>query len=238
MPAKSHGRQSCPSNYLLCFLQIITQINSAVRGETTGHILVGMNSSIRLDKRDLILAKGAEVMTRRGYHGAGVQEIVQAAGVPKGSFYHYFASKEYFALQALQHVYQPRLARYAEALSNPALSPRERILGYYAELVEHFARQERLEYHCFIGSLSFEMADLSPTLGAQVDAILQTSADILQRCLQEAQAAGELAADEDCRNLAGFIANAWQGALTRLKVANNTRVLTDFIHRLQLLLQA
>jgi TetR/AcrR family transcriptional repressor of nem operon len=238
MPAKSHGRQSCPSNYLLCFLQIITQINSAGRGETTGHILAGMNSSIRLDKRDLILAKGAEVMTRRGYHGAGVQEIVQAAGVPKGSFYHYFASKEDFALQALQHVYQPRLARYAEALSNPALSPRERILGYYAELVEHFARQERLEYHCFIGSLSFEMADLSPTLGAQVDVILQTSADILQRCLQEAQAAGELAADEDCRNLAGFIANAWQGALTRLKVANNTRVLTDFIHRLQRLLQA
>lgn len=44
-----------------------------------------MNSSIRVDKRDLILAKGAEVMTRRGYHGAGVQEIVQAAGVPKGS---------------------------------------------------------------------------------------------------------------------------------------------------------
>ena len=89
-----------------------------------------MNSSIRLDKRDLILAKGAEVMTRRGYHGAGVQEIVQAAGVPKGSFYHYFASKEDFALQALQQVYQPRLARYAEALANPALSPRERILAY------------------------------------------------------------------------------------------------------------
>ncbi len=197
-----------------------------------------MNSSIRLDKRDLILAKGAEVMTRRGYHGAGVQEIVQAAGVPKGSFYHYFASKEDFALQALQQVYQPRLARYAEALSNAALSPRERILGYYSELVEHFARQERLEYHCFIGSLSFEMAELSPTLGAQVDAILQASADILQACLEQAQAAGELAADEDCRNLASFIANAWQGALTRLKVANNTRALTDFIHRLQLLLQA
>lgn len=238
MPAKSYGRQPCSGNYPLYFLLIITQINSAGRSETTGHILAGMNSSIRLDKRDLILAKGAEVMTRRGYHGAGVQEIVQAAGVPKGSFYHYFASKEDFALQALQQVYQPRLARYAEALNNSALSPRERILGYYAELVEHFARQERLEYHCFIGSLSFEMAELSPTLGAQVDAILQASADTLQSCLEQAQAAGELPAYEDCRNLASFIANAWQGALTRLKVANNTRALTDFIQRLQLLLQA
>lgn len=197
-----------------------------------------MTTSIRLDKRDLILAKGAEVMTRRGYHGAGVQEIVQAAGVPKGSFYHYFASKEDFALQALQQVYQPRLQRYAQALANPALSPRARILGYYAELVEHFARQEKLEYHCFIGSLSFEMAELSPALGAEVDAILQRSADILQRCLEQAQAAGELAADEDCGNLASFIANAWQGALTRLKVSSNPRVLNDFLQRLQRLLRA
>ena len=55
---------------------------------------------------------------------------------------------------------------------------------------------------------------------------------------KQAQAAGELPVHEDCRNLASFIANAWQGALTRLKVANNTRALTDFIHRLQLLLQA
>jgi TetR/AcrR family transcriptional repressor of nem operon len=197
-----------------------------------------MNANQRLDKRDLILAKGAEVMTRRGYHGAGVQEIVQAAGVPKGSFYHYFASKEEFALQALQQVYGPRLQRYAQALENPALSPRARIVGYYGELVEHFARQEKLEYHCFIGSLSFEMAELSPTLGAEIDAILQRSADILQACLEQAQAVGELAADEDCRSLASFITSAWQGALTRLKVANSTRALADFMQRLQLLLRA
>ena len=51
-------------------------------------------TSNRLDKRELILAKGSEVMTRRGYHGTGVLEIVQAARIPKGSFYHYFDSKE------------------------------------------------------------------------------------------------------------------------------------------------
>ncbi|WP_324731501.1 TetR/AcrR family transcriptional regulator [Pseudomonas paeninsulae] len=197
-----------------------------------------MNANQRLDKRDLILAKGAEVMTRRGYHGAGVQEIVQAAGVPKGSFYHYFASKEEFALQALQQVYGPRLQRYSQALANSALSPRARIVGYYSELVEHFAQQEKLEYHCFIGSLSFEMAELSPALGAEVDAILQRSADMLQACLQQAQGAGELAANEDCRSLASFITSAWQGALTRLKVANNTCALEDFMQRLQLLLRA
>lgn len=199
-------------------------------------MLAAMNS-IRLDKRDLILAKGTQVMTRAGYHGTGVQEIVQAAGIPKGSFYHYFASKEDFALQALDYLYSPRLERYAQALSNPAKSPCQRVLDYYGELVSHFTRHEKLEYHCFIGSLSFEMAELSPAIGAQVDAILQRSADILQACLEEAQRAGELPADEDCANLAGFIANAWQGVLTRLKVGAGARPLFDFMTRLQRLLR-
>ncbi|MNU05064.1 hypothetical protein D3C72_2497350 [compost metagenome] len=72
----------------------------------------------------------------------------------------------------------------------------------------------------------------------QVDAILQRSADILQTCLQQAQAVGELAADEDCLSLSSFVTSAWQGALTRLKVSNNTRALADFMQRLQLLLRA
>ncbi|MBF7730410.1 TetR/AcrR family transcriptional regulator [Pseudomonas sp. N040] len=197
-----------------------------------------MKTSIRLDKRELILAKGAQVMTRRGYHGTGVQEIVQAAGIPKGSFYHYFASKEDFALQALAFTYQPRLQRYAQALGNPAVSPRARILGYYGGLLQHFSQQERLEYHCFIGSLSFEMSELLPAIGEQVEAILQESALILQRCLEEAQRAGELSAGEDCANLAAFIANAWQGVLTRLKVGSQTEPVEAFVKRLERLLTA
>lgn len=200
-------------------------------------MLAAMNSTVRLDKRDLILAKGAQVMTRRGYHGTGVMEIVQAAGIPKGSFYHYFASKEDFALHALEFVYGPRLARYAEALGNTALSPRARILGYYRELLVHFARQEQSEYHCFIGSLSFEMSDVLPAIGTEVERIQQASVDILRDCLEQARAAGELAADEDCDNLATFIANAWQGVLARLKVGRRLQPLEAFIHRLELLLQ-
>ena len=197
-----------------------------------------MNISTRVDKRELILVKGAEVMTRRGYHGAGVQEIVQAAGVPKGSFYHYFASKEDFAVQALQQVYEPRLQRYAQALNNSALSPRARILSYYQELAEHFSQREGRQYDCFIGSLSFEMAQLAPALGAAMEAILQRSCGLLESCLREAQQAGELAGEEDCGNLASFISYAWQGALSRLKVANDGRALSEFMQRLPLLLRA
>ena len=200
-------------------------------------MLAAMNST-RLDKRDLILSKGSAVMIRRGYHGTGVLEIVQAAGIPKGSFYHYFASKEDFALQALAFIYRPRLERYAQALGNPALSPRARILCYYRDLLAHFVRQDSPQYHCFIGSLSFEMSEMLPAIGAEVEAIQQASVDILRQCLEQAQAAGELPAGEDCDNLAIFIANAWQGVLARLKVSRSLQPLEAFITRLERLLQA
>ena len=195
-----------------------------------------MNSRARIDKRELILAKGAQVMTRRGYHGTGVLEIVQAAGIPKGSFYHYFASKEDFALQALDHLYTPRLARYQTALTNPVLSPRARVLDYYAELVAHFARQESPEYHCFIGSLSFEMAELSQPIGSQVEAILLRSVEVLASCLEQARDAGEIDRDIDCQALAEFIGNAWEGALLRMKVGRNVMPLNSFLTQLERLL--
>ncbi len=195
-----------------------------------------MNTRIRLDKRDLILARGAQVMIRRGYHGTGVQDIVQAAGIPKGSFYHYFASKEDFAVQALGHLYEPRLQRYAAALSDAGLAPRQRILAYYGSLLAHFAGQERLEYHCFIGSLSFEMAELCAPIAEQVQAILQRSQEILRDCLEEARVAGELAADSDCAALAEFIGNAWEGALLRMKVSAAVAPLEVFLNQLERLL--
>lgn len=195
-----------------------------------------MNSRARIDKRELILAKGAQVMTRRGYHGTGVLEIVQAAGIPKGSFYHYFASKEDFALQALDHLYTPRLERYQAALANTALSPRERILGHYAELVAHFARQACPEYHCFIGSLSFEMAELSQPIGRQVEVILLRSVEVLAACLEQAQDAGEIDPTTDCQALAEFIGNAWEGALLRMKVGRSVVPLDVFLTQLERLL--
>lgn len=199
-------------------------------------MLGAMNTSFRLDKRDLILAKGAHLMTRRGYHGTGVLDIVQAAGIPKGSFYHYFASKEDFAVQALEYLYGPRLLRYEAVLNDPAQSPRERILGYYRDVIVHFSRQEKPEHHCFIGSLSFEMAGECVPIASQVESILRRSVAILAQSLTVARDAGELPENTDCAALAEFVANAWEGALMRMKVRNSAASLSIFLAQLERLL--
>ena len=197
-----------------------------------------MARPVNLEVRSRLLSIGRQVVHNRGFNGCGVQDITAAAEIPKGSFYNYFASKEDFALQALAFIYRPRLARYAQALNDPALSPRTRILAYYRDLLAHFARQDTPQYHCFIGSLSFEMSEMLPAIGAEVAAIQQASVDILRDCLEQAQAAGELPTDEDCGNLATFISDAWQGVLARLKVGRNLQPLEAFITRLERLLQA
>lgn len=201
----------------------------------TGRIVAPMNSI--QDKRARILEAGTTVMLRKGYSGTGVQEITQGAGVPKGSFYHYFESKEDFAVQALHFYYLPRLERFARALEEGDVSPRERILRFYRDLVGHFANQSEPSSQCFIGSLCHEMADQSQPIGCAASAVFKRSSELLAGCLEKARDAGELAADQDPAALAGFIGAAWEGALLRMKLDRQVAPLRAFIDQLERLLR-
>tara|TARA_R110000822_G_scaffold29940_6_gene87642 strand:+ start:6059 stop:6670 length:612 start_codon:yes stop_codon:yes gene_type:complete len=200
----------------------------------TGRIVIGMNAI--QDKRARILSAGTEVMLLKGYNGTGVQEITQSAGVPKGSFYHYFESKEDFAIQALHYYYTPRLERFAAALQAQDASPRERVLCFYRDLVGYFANQAEPTHQCFIGSLCHEKAGDSQPIGYAASAILNRSSQLLADCLVQAKEAGELAADQDPQALGAFIGAAWEGALLRMKVDRQIAPLRVFIGQLERLL--
>lgn len=176
-------------------------------------------------------------MLRKGYNGTGVQEITQCAGVPKGSFYHYFESKEDFAIQALHYYYGPKIDRFSAALKTSDVSPGERVLRYYQGLVDYFVRQTQPSHQCFIGSLCHEMADESQPIGYAASVILHRSTQVLAECLREAHVAGELSTEQDPVALAGFISAAWEGALLRMKVDRQIDPLYGFIQQLERLLQ-
>lgn len=188
------------------------------------------------DKRARILAAGTQVMLRKGYNGTGVQEITQGAGVPKGSFYHYFESKEDFAIQALHYYYLPRLERFARALEEGEGSPRERILRFYRDLVGYFANEDEPTHQCFIGSLCHEMAGESQPIGYAASAVLRRSTELLAAALRQAQEAGEICAEQDPLALGTFIGAAWEGALLRMKIDRQIQPLRVFILQLERLL--
>ncbi len=171
----------------------------------------------RQQKREHILNAGAAVMLHRGYNGAGVQEIVAAAGVPKGSFYNYFESKELFAVEVLNTIYEPRLRRMTAALAASDVAPLGRLRDFYHQAREVLQSREESGYQCFIGSCSHELSDVSEQIGARISQLLDEERVLVRDCLQQAADHGELSTDVSAEYLAEAICNSWHGAMMRLK---------------------
>src|ERR1700748_773854 len=93
--------------------------------KTTGH-LTPMPRPANLDTRTKLLEKGGDLLSRMGFNATGVQEITAAAGVPKGSFYNYFDSKEAFAVAVLTEYWEAVVAEYGAILNQPRTPPLSR----------------------------------------------------------------------------------------------------------------
>ena len=85
----------------------------------------------KISNKDKILANGLQVVLERGYVGASVRDIVEAAGVPQGSFTNHFASKEVFSLEILDRYFANSRLVLADTLRNEALSPPETPTSLY-----------------------------------------------------------------------------------------------------------
>ncbi len=82
-------------------------------------------------KNDTLLEKGMEILWSKGYNATSINDIVDAAGVPKGSFYFYFKSKEDFTIKAIEKYFGTMFPPALEVLQNKSVSPRQRILDFY-----------------------------------------------------------------------------------------------------------
>jgi len=110
--------------------------------------------------RAALLEAGERLIHERGYNGAGVKEIVDAAGVPKGSFYGYFESKEALLVAVVERYWEDVQARHGALLSDPGRPPRERIAVFFAAMADdHELRNFALG--CLLGSMALEMSNVS-----------------------------------------------------------------------------
>jgi TetR/AcrR family transcriptional repressor of nem operon len=179
--------------------------------------------------KSLLLEEGKKSFLERGFNHSGIDAILQAAGVPKGSFYHYFSSKEDFGLQVLDRFAEGHNADLDRYLTDTSASPLLRL----RRLVE--AKCECLESQncrngCLVGNLSQEMADQSEAFRARLGEIFRGWAGRYAACLGEAREAGEIPADVDVNELADFWLNSWQGALLRAKTIRSTAPLRTFLN--------
>lgn len=181
----------------------------------------------KLSNRERILAAGLKVVHVHGYAGASVRDIVQAAGVPQGTFTNHFTSKEEFALEIIDLYFARGRELVAQTLRNDALPPLQR-LGDYID-----ANKERLDHDescsgCLFGNFSAETVEHSELIRQRLLTIFAELKDNVAYCLEAAVASGDLPADFDCQAVAGFIVSSLQGANLLAKAERSSRPLEQF----------
>jgi len=167
------------------------------------------------------------MLTEKGYSSVGIDEILRSVDVPKGSFYHYFKSKEAFGqvlITAYADYFAQKLDRF---LLNGDHHPLQRIRHFVEDACEGMARFE-FRRGCLIGNLGQEMGLLPESFRTQLSEVFQDWQQRTATCLREAQAQGELAPEKDCDRLAQWFWIGWEGAVLRAKLEQSTEPLTCF----------
>ncbi len=169
--------------------------------------------------KELLLSKGADIMHRKGFQDSGIQEVLEATGVPKGSFYYYFRSKEDFGLQVID-LYAGAMFQTLHAnmdmISQPVV---ERIRGFFREMTDRSV--ESGYTGCPLGNLSLEMGDINEAFRHKLNEIFSRLEQELSEYLKGGQTTGEVFNLLNPEQMAVFLVSSWEGALLRMKLTRD-----------------
>ena len=171
----------------------------------------------RISNRDRLLANGRKVVLERGYVGASVRDIVEAAGVPQGSFTNHFDSKEAFALEILELYFSDSCVVIRETLRNDALPPLKRLRAYFDATIAAI-RDHDTKNGCLVGNFAAEASDHSEIIRKRLSEIYTELREAMGYCLKAAVKEGELPKNFKVSEVANFIVTGLQGAFLVSKV--------------------
>ncbi len=174
-----------------------------------------------------ILSEGARIIHQKGFNHTGIQEILDAAEVPKGSFYFYFKSKDDFGLQLIDFYTQFIDSMAQSQLSLTENSPIERLRGFFRSMMS-VAEEQGFRGGCPIGNLAQEMADQNEAFRTKVREAFKRMSGNIAQCLEEARELKQIRESLDPQATADFLLNSWEGALLRMKAENSLEPLLVF----------
>jgi TetR/AcrR family transcriptional regulator, transcriptional repressor for nem operon len=178
----------------------------------------------RANVRDQLVEAAMSRFHQYGFNATGVKDITDAAGVPKGSFYNHFESKEALGAEIVR-LYGA--AQHVEILADTSVPPIDRLRRHFRFLADA-VEADQFTCGCMFGNFGAELSSLSELVREQVETGLARWSEEASRLISEARAAGELHSDLDDDQLGRFIVGAWQGAVLRAKVAKASTPLDDF----------
>jgi TetR/AcrR family transcriptional regulator, transcriptional repressor for nem operon len=168
--------------------------------------------------RNRLLDEGVAAFTERGYHGAGLKEILDRCDVPKGSFYNYFASKEEFGAAAIQHYAGAFGGQLADA-TRGAPDPVTGLERFFRRLMAEFAAGG-FTGGCLVANLAGELEG-SEVCRAALQTAFNSWRDAVADLLDQGQQRGLVRKDGSARDLADLLTEAWEGAVIRMKIEHS-----------------
>lgn len=174
------------------------------------------------DIRQHVLDVAKEIILGKGFAAVGLNEILISAGVPKGSFYHYFKSKEQFGDELLKNYFEQYLQQLEITLNTSSIGGSTSsacLLAYFQTWLDTQSSDTKAD-KCLVVKLSAEVTDLSElmriTLKNGTDRVIAR----LAACVEEGIRNGEFPKHLDAKSITSEIYYMWLGATLLTKVSH------------------
>ena len=180
----------------------------------------------RLNTREEIVKAGLKCLVEKGFNAVGVQEITDAAGVPKGSFYNHFESKEALGVEIVERYGANQKRR--EILTDPTAPLLQRLRRHFDRITalyvdSHFTR------NCILGGFSAELANQSEAIRDGLRKLYGQWTKDIEATIAEAQTKGEIANKTKAADMAAFLLDSYEGALLRARVERSRKAFDRFM---------
>jgi TetR/AcrR family transcriptional regulator, transcriptional repressor for nem operon len=196
-----------------------------------------MSRNTEHDTREHLLETGERLCMHRGFTGMGLSELLKTAEVPKGSFYHYFRSKEAFGVAMLERHYAGYHQRLADHFASGAGNYRDRLLAYYQHTLVQFCEQGIIS-GCLTVKLSAEVCDLSETMREAMDKGASGIITLLSQALENGRHDQCLTFAGDALTQAQVLYSLWLGANLQAKISRSAVPLESALAHAQTIIAA
>lgn len=184
--------------------------------------------------KERILDAAETLMSEKSFHSVGLNEILKAVGVPKGSFYHYFKSKEHFGVELLKHYIAEVTQERTRALLTDEIEadPMKRLLLHLESTITTF-QENGGKCPCLVLKLASEVTSLSEAMREVLAHGMPVWMEILGGVFDEAIATGKLAASVDPAAEAALVRDLWAGAIQRSTISKSPEPMKQALAYLQ-----
>lgn len=180
----------------------------------------------RPNTREQIVQAGLKCLVERGFNGVGVQDITTTAGVPKGSFYNHFESKEALGAEIVERY--GANSRRREILTDRSVPPLERLRRHYERLNRIFV-DANFQRGCILGNFSAELSSQSELIRDALRKLYARWTADVEAAIAEAQEQGAIGKAMTAAELAAFLLDAYEGTLLRARVERDARPFDRFM---------